>query len=246
MNIIKAIVSSLFPNNCLGCGEVLDNDEYFCDYCYSNIERCVADKICRKCGLPKKNCQCHRRVFHFDACVAPFRNDGPARIAMHKFKFREKHHYGKFFAEQMAIMVKQVYADRHFDFITYVPMNTFQKLRRGYNQSYVLAYELSKILDIPIGINVLKCRRKAKTQHLLTEKERFLNVKGKYVCDVSLIGKSVLLVDDIKTTGATLDESAKQLMRSGADSVCCVTGLITYKDKKKDKDTKKVSKNNGN
>ena len=244
MNIFKAIADCFFPNNCLGCGEVLGDDEYFCDFCYSNFERCVADKICRKCGLPKKHCQCNRRVFHFDACAAPFRNDGPARLAMHKFKFREKPYYGKFFAEQMAIMVKQVYSDREFDFITYVPMNTLHKLRRGYNQSFVLADELSKILNIPIWVNVLKCRRKAKTQHLLSEKERFINVKGKYVCDVSLIGKNVLLVDDIKTTGATLDECAKQLMRSGADSVCCITGLITYKDKKKD--TKKESKNNGN
>ncbi len=240
MNIFKAIGMCLFPNQCLGCGKVLIDDDYFCEYCYEMIEHCKVDKICRKCGLPKKHCQCGKYVFHFDASVAPIKNDGPAKEAMHKFKFRSKVHYGKYFAEQMALMIKQRYTDQDFDFITYVPMTLFGRLKRGYNQSFVLADELSKILNIPIGMNVLKCVLKTKTQHELSASERFKNIKGKYRCTVPLNGKRVLLVDDIKTTGATLDECAKQLKANGADVVCCVTALITYKDKKKE------SKNNGN
>jgi len=239
VNIFKAISLCFFPNNCLGCGKVLDEETYFCDYCYENIEHCQVDRICRKCGLPKKHCQCSKNIFHFDACVAPLKNDGSAKLAMYKFKFRHKTHYAKYFAEQMAIIFRQRYFDRDFDFITYVPMPFSNKLKRGYNQSFILAEELSKILNIPLGVNVLKCTRKSKTQHELSEKERFENIKGKYVCCKSIIGKKVLLVDDIKTTGATFDECSKQLMANGADSVCCISALITYKEKNDKKEKRK-------
>ncbi len=233
MNIFKAMASVFYPNNCMGCGTVLADEEYFCDYCYEMIEHCAMDKICRKCGLSKKQCQCSKFIFHFDACVAPLKNDGLAKKAMHKFKFRHKSHYGKYFAEQMALAVKQRFYNREFDLIVYVPMTKIRMIQRGYNQCFVLASELSKILNIPIGIDVLGCNRKNNVQHKLSERERFNNIKGKYFCNISLSGKRILLVDDIKTTGATFDECAKQLMASGADSVCCVSALITYKDKKK-------------
>jgi len=244
VNIFKAVTSCFFPNNCLGCGQVLAEDEYFCDYCYNTIEHIQVDKACKKCGIPKKHCSCGRYVFHFDASVAPLRNDGPAKEAMRKFKFHHKAHYGKYFAEQMSLMVKQRYMDREFDLIVYVPMSTFAKLKRGYNQSFVLAAKLSEILNIPLGNNILKCKHKTIPQRELSGKERFKNIKGKFSCNKSLFGKRILLVDDIKTTGATLDECSKQLMTHGAESVCCITALTTYKEKKKEK--RKREKSNGN
>ncbi len=240
MNIVKAVISAIFPNICAGCGQVLDGDEYFCDYCFEMLEHCHADKICRKCGLPKKLCECGKYIFHFDACAAAFRNDGIAKKAMYAFKFRHKERLARYFAEQMALMVSQRYADRKFDYIAYVPMTRIRALRRGYNQSYILAKELSGILKIPLGVGMLGCSRdRRKTQHKLSRKDRFQNIKGKYFCDVRLDGKNILLVDDIKTTGATFDECSKQLFAAGAGSVCCIAGLITYNKKKEEK-------NNGN
>ena len=235
MNIIKSLIFCFFPSVCAGCGEILTEDEYFCDYCFEMLPKLSVDKTCKKCGLPKKNCECGKYIFHFDACAAPFRNSGVARRAMYAFKFRHKEHIAKFFAEQMALTVKQRYSDRTFDIITFVPMRKKDSLKRGYNQSFVLANLLSKILKIPLAEDILKCNRKKKNQHKLSRKDRFSNIKGVYYCNTSLEGKRILLVDDIKTTGATFDACAKQLFACGADSVCCIAGLITYKDKKKGK-----------
>ena len=235
MNIINSLISCFFPNVCAGCGEVLKGEDHFCDYCFEMMERVPIDKICKKCGLPKKNCDCGKYIFHFDSCVAPFRNDGVARTAMHKFKFNHKERLGYYFAEQMVLSIKQRYYEYDFDLITFVPMRKADELARGYNQSFVLANRISKILNIPLAQNILKCNKKQNKQHTLSRKDRFENIKGVFYCNAKLSGKRILLVDDIKTTGATLDACAKELYAAGADSVCCVTGLITYKDKDKNK-----------
>lgn len=233
VNFFKILISTLFPNVCAGCKAIIDEGEYFCDYCFEMLECCNSDKICRKCGLPKKNCDCGKYVFHFDGFAAPFFNSGPAKKAMYELKFMHKEQYAVFFAEQMALMIRQCFSDNEFDYITYVPMSKFKQLRRGCNQSLILAKELADILNIPLGRDFLKCNSKKKTQHFLSKADRFQNIKGKYICDLSLQGKRILLVDDIKTTGATLDECSKELFISGADSVYCVSGLVTKNRKKK-------------
>ena len=230
MKLSNEIITAIYPNVCVGCGEVLENDEYFCDYCFEMLERIEADRVCKKCGLPKKKCECSKYVFHFDGVAAPFKNGGVAQKALYAFKFRHKRFIARFFAEQMALTVKQSYTDQNFDFITYVPMRKSAELQRGYNQSFILAKMLSKILNIPIGINALKCsNKKRKIQHRLSYKDRFKNIKDKFYCDKNLQGKRILLVDDIKTSGATFDECAKQLCSGGAESVFCIAALITYK-----------------
>lgn len=236
MGIFKAIAAALFPNLCIACGEAIPEGEYLCEYCTEMAALVDYTKNCRRCGSLKKNCECSRRVFHFNGCIAPFYNDGVIRDAMYSFKFAHKDYIGKFFAQKMSIMVKSVYSDIKFDGIVYVPMRTSKRLKRGFNQSEVLARHISKILDLPIFYNTLISGKKTKVQHKLKEQERFKNIKGKFIANkkYNLTGKTILLVDDIKTTGATLDECAKQLMLLGADEVYCITGLMTAKNKKKE------------
>ena len=135
----------------------------------------------------------------------------------------------------MALSVKQRYGDINFDFITYVPMTKFRQFRKGYNQSALLAKELSKILSIPIVHDILFSHKKRKSQHKTTSKERFDNVKQIYYTKKRISGGTVLLVDDIKTTGATLDSCARQLLMCGADKVYCISALITEPKIKKGK-----------
>ena len=170
-------------------------------------------------------------VYHFNGCVAPFYNEGIAQKAMYEFKFRKKEYIASFFAEQMALFVKQCFPEIEFDLVTFVPMHFLKRISRGYNQSFLLAEKISKILNIPLVYSLLGAKFKWKTQHSMAFKERFKNVKDKYYCKEKIEGKTVLLVDDIKTTGATLDECAKQLMVCGANKVYCITGLMTYKKK---------------
>ncbi len=235
MDVFKTIVTSFFPNKCICCGEVIGEDEYFCDYCYGMLEQIDCSKNCKICGLPKKDCNCKYHVFHFNRCIAPFENEGTAKEAIYRCKFAKWKAGYKFFAERMSIAVKTYYNDVDFDGVAYVPMRKLKKLKRGFNQAEELAIGMGNILDIPVFQDVLFCAKGKQTQHNLKYKERFENVKGRYGYNYSITGKTVLLVDDIKTTGASLDECAKQLVLAGASKVYCVTGVMTNNRKEEKK-----------
>lgn len=240
--LFKTVVSAFYPNVCAACGEIIPEGERFCDYCFCMLSRIDVDRLCTKCGVFKKHCICKNQVFHFDGITAPYCYSGVARRAMFKFKFRRKEYIGEFFARQMALCVKQSFKDIRFDNVVYVPAEKAKERRRGYNQSRVLAENLSEILKIPLLDDALLCHRKKHTQHSLELEYRFENVKGIYYTNKALNGKSFLLVDDIKTSGATLDSCAKALYAAGADRVYCVTGLAA-KPKSKKKSKSKGNKN---
>lgn len=231
-NIFLKFRDMLFPNTCICCGDIIDSGESLCYYCNEMLTRCDPIKRCFACGLTKDNCQCKHRVFRFDGCVSPFVNDGVAKKAMYAFKFGRRESYAEFFAHYMALSVKNEYRDITFDGIAYVPMRFSKLLKRGFNQSYVLANILGEILHIPVYKNSLKEIKKSQTQHKLPIELRFDNVKDLYKARYSIFGKTILLVDDIKTTGATLDACAAELYSAGAARVYCVTGLMTEKKKK--------------
>ena len=226
------ISSVLHPHTCPCCGTITGAEDELCDYCHEMIERCDPAVRCMRCGLDKKLCQCRKHVFHFDGCVAPFKNSGIVKKAMHRFKFRRKLSSAGFFAKNMAFCVKNEYRDINFDGVCFVPMHFKNRLMRGYNQSRVLAEGVAKLLRLPV-YDLLCCNRSGVSQHSLNEKQRFKNVKGLYSARCDLSGKVLLLVDDIKTTGATLDACAKQLLAAGADGVYCVTALMSGKEKRK-------------
>ncbi len=233
MQVFNVIINAIFPQKCISCGAITERNEFLCEYCYENIERVDFSKVCERCGLPKKECECKNRVFHFNSIVAPFINAEIAQAAMYRFKFKKLAFCSKFFSEEMAKAVKTVYHGVRFDAITYVPMHPIKRLKRGFNQSEKLAAELSKILGIPLFDGVLSVKYTNNRQHDMSVKERFQNVKGKYSYNYKITGKNILLVDDIKTTGATVDECAKQLLLAGANSVYCVSGLISEPKKGK-------------
>ena len=229
------IIQAFYPNTCVGCGEVIGFDECFCDCCYEELEKTAADRICIKCGEPKKECVCSKQVLCFNGCVSPLYNRGVAQKAMYVFKFRKKEVYAKMFAQQMALCVKQNFYDVDFDAVCCVPLSKLKRILRGYNQSEILAKEISKILNIPFLDGILTAKYRFATQHSLHPRERFQKIRGIYGFKYKTEAKTVLLVDDIRTTGATLNECAKQLLISGADKVYCVTGLLTTSKRKEKK-----------
>lgn len=233
MKLFNIILEALFPNKCLSCGELIDSGEFLCDYCLEMMESVDPLKICTGCGQYKKECQCKNRVYHFAGAIAPFENKGQAQAAMYRYKFAKVESGAQFFANEMAKMVKTVYVDICFDGIAFVPMHPFKELNRGFNQSRLLANKLANILDLKVYDGLLSAKYVRKKQHDLLIKERFQNVKDMYSYNYKVTGKTILLVDDIKTTGATLDECAKQLLLAGADNVFCICGLITKRKKGK-------------
>lgn len=228
--LINLIKEAFFPMTCAACGEVTESGEPLCNYCREMLRPFNPIKRCLRCGNEKPNCDCKYRVFHFDGLIAPFENRGTAKLGVYAFKFGRKMSNADYFAKQMALCVKNEYRDIKFDAVTFVPMHRLRFLKRGFNQSRVMAEKIADILNLPLE-DALLCLKNGKRQHKLFGKERFKNVKGIYKAKADVKGKMILLIDDIKTTGATLDECAKQLYIGGAEGVYCVTALITARAK---------------
>jgi len=187
-------------------------------------------KRCKKCGLTKDKCVCKYRIYIFDGCIAPFVNDGIAQNITYAFKFHRKFTAADFLAEQMALCVKNEYRNVRFDCITCVPMHKAQLRKRGFNQSKVLAQKISGIIGVPY-CDLLACSGRNHSQHKINDiKKRFQNVKGKYKAIKPVKSRTVLIVDDIFTTGATIECCARALKKGGASQVFAITIAHTIKD----------------
>ena len=233
MKIFKNIISAIYPNKCMCCGDIIDENKSFCDPCKSKIQRNDIENLCLDCGYEKSDCVCNYNIYRFKKLVTVFKNEGVVQKAYYNYKFNKKEHYAHFFANEMALAVDKLYDITNIDFICAVPnVRGFIK-NTQYNHSGYIAMHMSEILDLPLASNILYCTKNKKSQHKSTFKERLTNVDGKYTFKTRIDGKKVLLVDDIRTTGATLDECAKVLLYAGADEVYCVTALATVINSKK-------------
>ena len=117
----------------------------------------------------------------------------------------------------------------NFDYLVPIPIHEKRRKERGFNQTEVLVKELSKLSGIPYDNEILLRHKQTKPQNSLTPKERKDNIKGAFfVNKADLIeNKKILIVDDIFTTGSTVEEAAKELYKNGAVNVCVFTLSIT-------------------
>lgn len=217
---------ALYPNKCICCGKILDEDKQICSLCRHWIERVDAKKRCLVCGYDKRHCRCKSNVYHFKGMVAPFYNAGLAQRAFYQYKFTPKKHYASYFSAKMADTVRKELANIKFDCICVVPTSGKTIRQKGFDHAGLLAKQLGELLGLPV-CDVLVRLKGGKPQHTLSLKERFLNARGRYTFKKHINAGRVLLVDDILTSGATLDECSRQLLFAGADEVYCVTALIT-------------------
>ena len=232
-NIFDEIISVFYPNRCAGCREIIDNNNYLCQSCEKDIERIDYNKCCKICGLDKENCVCKKYIYYFDGALAIYKNEGIAQNAMYSYKLGRKVAYVSFFAKDMATAVKCGFKDIKFDAIVGIPTTIKSRIKYGFSPVDELCFALEELLQIKFLRNILKCRNTKKSQHKFGFSNRLKNARVKFYCDGNLAGKTVLLVDDIKTSGATLSECARKLKFAGAEKVYCVTALAGIVTKSK-------------
>lgn len=235
MKMLKSLISAVYPNKCISCGEIIDEEKYFCDFCEDNIERNNLEDFCMVCGFEKSDCVCNYNVYRFEKIISVFKNEGIAQRTYYKYKFGKREFYSRFFADEMTKAVKKLYSDIKFDYICSVPSSKKILSVSGFDHCKYLAEKLSENLKIHYLKDVLFCVKYKKPQHKSSINQRLVNVDGKYDFKYRIDGANILLVDDVKTTGATLDECAKILLFAGAENVFCVTALSPNIKTKKEK-----------
>ena len=208
--MFQRLISFVFPNRCIFCGEKIPFDSYFCENCFipeKPYERMFNLTPGRK-GLNS----------HILKILSPTLYEGYYRKSLHLFKFRNKTSFAESYAKLIADMN---ICDKEADFITYVPLTKKKQRDRGYNQSELIAQKISLYTDIPVKEALIKIKDNS-LQHTLRKEERRKNVKDVYKVNIDVKGKNIILVDDIVTTGATMEECASLLYKAGA---LCVSGI---------------------
>ncbi|MBE6716073.1 MAG: ComF family protein [Ruminococcaceae bacterium] len=238
--ILSRIRNAFFPPRCVCCDGITENDFPVCKKCLGNVLHPYPKKSrCSICFMKHDACICAKRQF-FEKLSVSLPYEGTARRTIHKLKFRSRPDLIENYARLLLYSLNERDMLMDTDYITYIPMSAFAKFRRGYNQSHLLAKKLSVLTGIPVKGFLVKYKA-TKTQHSLDSYSRSGNLLGMFEPDKKYLdeleGKTVVIIDDVMTTGNTLNETAKTLLIFGAGKVyaaCC-----TVKKTKKPLNTEK-------
>jgi len=201
----------LFPPKCVFCARVLNKgDDGWCDRCTESLP--FTDNWGRQDGE------------FFDFCISPLYYKGAVRKSVLRYKFRGAAAYAATYGKLLADCIREN-PDVEYDIISWIPLSSKRKRSRGYDQAMLLALATALELD-DVAVETLTKHIDVQAQSELGDKaERSANISGAYIVpDAELIvGKSVLLIDDVVTTGSTLDECAKVLLAEGAKRIVCAS-----------------------
>ena len=183
-----------------------------------------------RCGKPVRDesyefCEdCSRQESGITCGLNLWLHKEPVAGALYRFKYHNRRNYGKIFAGELAARYADQLRRWEAEEIIPVPLHRSRRRKRGFNQAEILARELGAATGIPVRTDVLFRVKKTSPQKSLGKKERQANLKGAFaVSGAWKPGKNVVLIDDIYTTGATLDRAAKMLRKAGARNVYFLT-----------------------
>jgi ComF family protein len=227
---LKSVVDLIYPRNCLFCSEPLAETErgVICAACLGTV-KFIEPPFCCRCALPFAGATtenfvcgyCKDLEFHFSRAVAACRGDGVVRESIHRFKYNREMYYGPHLAEWLANAAKQWIDWNQVDAIVSVPLHPRKKRAREFNQAEYLAVALRRVFQVPVLDRNLRRVKETVTQTSLHAKERTANLRDAFATRDAqvLAGKRLVLVDDVFTTGATMDSCAKVLLKAGAEDV---------------------------
>jgi ComF family protein len=231
--LLGALLDVILPPICHICHSFIPAADslHICPTCRDKLPL-VLSPLCPVCGIPFEGkgsdhiCgSCITHPPHFDAAHANFLYEGPIRELIHSFKYNRNTHLRYPLALLTLEGLHPTVSTHAPHLIAPVPLHRSRLRQRGFNQAVLIGSELSRQLSLQMLPDVLVRTRRTEPQIDLTAAERRLNVKGAFSVKRAdtVTGKRILLLDDVMTTGSTMDECAKELKKAGADSVIAVT-----------------------
>ncbi len=215
----QLIAQQLLPSSCILCAQSQASSLGLCNACYADLPWLTQD-VCPQCALPSLRNQLCGHCLHaspkFDATHAVFSYDYPLQSMMQRYKYGEMLMLGHTFAEILAQQVRT-----RPDVIIPMPLHPQRLQQRGFNQSLEIAKIVSRRLHIAVDSQTCVRTKFTVPQVSLPPKQRVRNVKNAFSCQSSLTGLNIALLDDVMTTGASLNALAASVKKAGANQVEC-------------------------
>lgn len=219
MNLINLI----FPKKCAVCGE-FTGDAVFCGVCAAKYEQ-IKRELCRRCGLAHSLCRCRPQKLWGENkvhCRHLFAFDGEtAKRLIYKLKQKNHSSLQNFFARELAMIIKEELRDGEEYIVTYAPRSKKAVLEYGFDQAELLARRVSEILGLPMEKIFLRESSENTQQKTLDAKARGENASRAFsLCsEAAIIGKALILIDDVTTTGSTAKRLCELALDAGAKKI---------------------------
>lgn len=222
---LAQLLDVLFPPRCMGCDEVLAGETFFCERCELGVEA-IGPNACSTCGEPGlyKSGRCPRCIdapWRVRRASAPFLHEAAVARAVHRFKYED---HPELAAPLARWVLEELGPERlcGYDGICPIPLHASRFRSRRYDQATLLAAAWAKMATVPLRLWL--AREKATQRQVgLSDVQREANVRGAFTASPLVAGKTVLLVDDVLTTGATANAAAHALYQAGAHAVDLLT-----------------------
>lgn len=236
---MHSILSILYPPRCPGCDEILYEKGQWerpkiCVKCEGGLSF-IHQPACQKCGKQLEYeeieyCHdCTAKKHYFDRGIAAFDYSTVMKRSMYEFKYNNRREYARYYADVIVNNWVHLIKLWNADVLIPVPVSRERFRKRGYNQAEVLAVELSERLDIPVDKQYLIRVKNTLPQKNLNDKERQDNLnKAFQIVGNSVKYNKIIIIDDIYTTGATIDECARILKNNGARKVFFIAACIGH------------------
>ena len=209
----------------LNSDEVIYVGKDTCEDCRKKVI-CIGEPSCKKCGKPledqrREYCtDCMRKKHYFSQGKAVFVYQGEIRQSMYRFKYSNKREYADFYAKEAVRIYGDWIRRKQIEAIVPVPMYRLKEKGRGYNQAAVFARTLGEKMNLPVEKRMVKRIRNTTPQKELNDVERKINLKKAFQLVPNIVKyRKILIVDDIYTTGSTIDAVAEVLLQAGVDEI---------------------------
>jgi len=232
--VLSNVIDYVLPHRCASCSELITEDSGICGKCFQKLNF-ITSPYCNICGFPfafaiegQIVCgNCIATPPKYDLARSLLKFDENSKNLLYGFKYNDKTHYAKFFSKLLIARYRKEMHD--VDIITPVLMNRFKRLLRNYNPPQVLAKEISNLLNKQIVPDLLIKTKWTKPQASLTKSQRQKNLAGsiKVNSKYDIRDKIILLIDDVKTTGATSDMCSFLLKSADVKSAKLMTICMT-------------------
>lgn len=234
--ILQELIDIIYPPRCHVCQGFLRDDRALeklalCRSCFNGLSR-ITPPLCPVCGRPFRtrehdnhHCEdCLRESPFYDRTGAPYLYEGTVMEAIHRFKYAGKTYLGHTLGYLLSLFAEKWLGETRNTVMMPVPLHPKKLRQRGFNQSLLLARPVASRMGLELDFLGLRRIRYTLPQTGLKSAERSKNVRKafEFSGQKALKGWTVLLVDDVATTGSTLNECARVLKRAGADKVICL------------------------